>query len=373
MAKRGKGEGSVRKRPDGRWEARVWILDGDKRKQKSVYGDSHAEAIKNLKTIQAQYAISGNVEAKKFGDLKRLWLEHVREYRAPATYRLAKLTAGYITIRDSVRLNQITVQTVDDMMRGYRGQIRPDGTNYPGEPGKARRALLTLRALLNWAIRKQYLLTNAAVSSTVPVAPRRKKMQMLSQDDVKRLLRAAETFRDGHYYALFMVAVYTAARQGEIWALTFGDFDARKRTIRIEATLGETLSGTLVRKEPKTQASRRTLNLPQGVAREPVKPGDFIFTSTEGCPIRKSNFRRDVWKPLMAQAKMPPGLTFHDLRHVANSHMLAQDGNIKAAQERLGHATSRMTLEVYSHILPGHQRAAADAMDGYFEDRPARK
>jgi len=379
MSKRGHGEGSVRKRKhDGRWEARISIRDEHgKPKQVSRYFSWHADAIKGLAELRSEYQTAGNAETKRWDDFVKEYLAHIRANRAVATFRLYSSLVRHISpiaLPPHTRLHAIRLKHIDDIMHLLE-DFDFEGMRVTRKSPNHRRAVLfMLRKMLNFAIRRKYLTTNVA-ADVEPPRVTKKKRAILSREQAARLLAEAKTFRDGRYYELFVVALYTAMRQGEIFALTFANFDERKRTIRVEYTLTEGLDYKLDRTEPKTESSIRTLEIPNGAVKvlsalrraRKAQPSDFMFVDTEGKPLRKSNFRRDVYRPLLKAAGIPKTFTFHGLRHVANSFMLAEDGNVKAAQERLGHASSRMTLEVYTHVLPGHHRAAADRLDGLFD------
>jgi integrase len=87
----------------------------------------------------------------------------------------------------------------------------------------------------------------------------------------------------------------------------------------------------------------------------------LIFPSSIGTPLSQSNLNRD-YKQLLKEANLPD-IRFHDLRHTAASLMLKQGISVKVVQERLGHSDAAMTLNVYSHVIPGMQREAAEKMD----------
>ena len=88
----------------------------------------------------------------------------------------------------------------------------------------------------------------------------------------------------------------------------------------------------------------------------------LVFCDTEGGPLRKSNLVRRSLQPLLQRAGLPI-IRFHDLRHTAATLLLAQGVHPKIVQERLGHSQISLTLDTYSHILPGMGREAASKID----------
>ena len=84
----------------------------------------------------------------------------------------------------------------------------------------------------------------------------------------------------------------------------------------------------------------------------------LVFCQPDGKPLHARNIVRRDFHPLIDAAKLPR-IRFHDLRHAHVSYLALAGVPVKIAQERLGHSTASMTLDVYSHVLPGmHQDAA---------------
>jgi len=193
-------------------------------------------------------------------------------------------------------------------------------------------------------------------------------MQALAPDRVIRLLAAA---KDDRLEALYVLAVTTGLRQGELLGLQWEDLDLPGAVLHVRHTLHE-LNGRLWIGEPKTRRARRQVDLSmiavvalqnhrQSMLIEGRLDG-LIFCDTQGGPLRKSNLLRRSFLPLLKRAKLPP-IRFHDLRHTAATLLLAQGVHPKIVQERLGHSQVSLTLDTYSHILPGMGREAASKLD----------
>lgn len=93
--------------------------------------------------------------------------------------------------------------------------------------------------------------------------------------------------------------------------------------------------------------------------------GDLVFTTPEGAPLRRTNFRRRQWLPAVRETVGEP-CRFHDLRHSHAALLIAQGQHPKVIQSRLGHSSIRTTLDTYGHLTEGLDEAAADALDGVF-------
>ena len=203
-----------------------------------------------------------------------------------------------------------------------------------------------------------------------------KEMHPLSAQEARLLLEAA---RGDRLEALYVLAVHTGMRRGELLALRWEDVDLDAATVRVRRTLTRVDNGRrLAFGEPKTKKSRRTVRLtPQGVealrshrarqAEERLRVGSLyedqglVFVGQGGGPINPSNLRQRSFKTLLERAGLPR-ICFHDLRHTCASLLFQKNVHPKFVQELLGHASVAITLDTYSHMLPGMGGEAADAM-----------
>ncbi len=141
----------------------------------------------------------------------------------------------------------------------------------------------------------------------------------------------------------------------------------------MENTLTENSEGRLVETPTKTRKSRRAIVLP-GVAvqalefhfrRRVTAPEDLVFTAS-GAPIRKSNFIRRQFLPMLSAAGLPR-ITFHSLRHIHATYLLAAGASLEAVSEQLGHATIRTTADIYVHLrVTPMMHALAQLADSVF-------
>jgi integrase len=202
-------------------------------------------------------------------------------------------------------------------------------------------------------------------------APRvaRKEVQALTGEQVAKLFRAAGGDR---MEALYVVAVASGLRMGELFGLDWPDVDLDGGALTVRRALSE-VNGKLTLAEPKTNKSRRRVELPSIAVdalfehrKRMVAEGNhargYVFCNHSGGPLRRSHFHSQYWKPLLKRAELPPA-KFHNLRHTSATLLLGQGVHPKIVQERLGHSQISMTLDVYSHVLPTMQREAANKLD----------
>jgi integrase len=175
----------------------------------------------------------------------------------------------------------------------------------------------------------------------------------------------------GHpYEALFALAMTTGMRPSEYLALAWVDIDFVQGAVRVSRTL-EWRRGGWQFADTKRARSRRAIKLQSWVIdlleqrRQRTAPQtsagpaqDLVFLAKRGGPIRESRFVWRYFKPLLRSAGLP-NIRLYDLRHTAATLSLAAGVSPKVVSEQLGHASVAFTLDVYSHVLPHMQEAAA--------------
>ena len=232
-----------------------------------------------------------------------------------------------------------------------------------------------LHKALAQAVRWDLIPRNPADAVKAPT-PTPKEMRPLSAVEARRLLGAA---RGDRLEALYVLAVHTGMRSGELLGLKWADVDLESGTIRVRRTLTRTEDGKrLTLGEPKTKKSRRTVRLtPRAAealgghrarqAEEKLRAGGLygdrglVFAGETGGIVNPSNLRNRSFRPLLGRAGLPR-ITFHDLRHTCASLLFQRNVHPKFVQELLGHASIAITLDTYSHMLPGMGGEAADAI-----------
>ena len=225
-----------------------------------------------------------------------------------------------------------------------------------------------LQAAMKWGL----LNRNVADSVDVPRS-HQKEMQTWDDFEVRQFLESA---KDSPYYALFHTALYTGMRRSELLGLQWRDVAIQK--IHVNRSLHHLKDGSYVFTQPKSVKSRRTIDLSpssiitltehkerqeaiRAMIGTPLKQDDMVFGTPEGKPLRPNTITR-AWTTLAIKAGVKP-IRLHDARHTHASLMLKQGVHPKIVQDRLGHATIQMTLDIYSHVMPGLQQAAAESFD----------
>lgn len=164
-------------------------------------------------------------------------------------------------------------------------------------------------------------------------------------------------------------------RRGELLGLRWQDVDLESGTIAVQQALEETRAGVRV-KQPKTAKGRHSITLPavaveelrshlreqQGQADGPGCQGrGLLLPRPNGEPWAPDEFTWEFSRAV--RSRKLPRVRFHDLRHTHATLLLRQGVHPKVVSERLGHATISITLDTYSHVMPGMQEEAARRVD----------
>jgi integrase len=359
-ARRGRGEGSIFQRGDGLWVANVsaGFNANGKRRRRAVYGKTKREVQDKLKALGASDC---NVDAGSMtvGALLVRWLETKRTDTQPATHlRYKVIVVNHLTPRiGRLRLASIAPVNVEQLYR----EMERDGVS----PRNRQLAGVVLSNALTYAVRLKLVPHNAAREIRKPRS-QRKELRTWTAADAAAFLKATEFDR---LHALYVLALATGMRQGELFALEWTDVDFEAGYLTVRRSL-EDLGGTLRVKEPKTGKGRRVdlpafaLDALHAHRKAMLAEGHrtaVVFVDADGGYLRRPNVLRRSFGPAMAKAEVPT-IRFHDLRHTAATLLLAAGENVKVVSERLGHATTKITLDVYAHVLPTMQKSAADTM-----------
>jgi integrase len=364
--RRGAGEGSIFRRKDGRWAAQITL--GRSPEGNPVrhfeYGKTRREVAEKLAQRQADRLSGRDIRSGRLtvGNYLRRWLEDIARPRIRSSTHASYtgfLKNHVLPRLGGVQLTKLTALHVANLM----ADMERDGAS-----AYVREAVYgVLHRALGDAVRLDLVSANPVSRVDRPRLPT-KEPSVFTADEVRQLLATAQGDR---LEALLVLAVTTGARQGELLALPWRHVHLRDGWLRIEHTLEQV--GPCPKRGPtKTPASRRRIDLPP-IAIEALHahrsrlgaiphPDAFVFTDTQGGPIRKSNLVRRWWRPLVQRAELPPR-KFHSLRHTAATLLLAEGTNVKVVQELLGHTRAAITLDVYAHVPQGAQREAVSQLE----------
>ncbi len=366
VGKRANGEGSIHQRKDGRWCASIGVGMG---KRKHFLGRTRGEVSKQLHAALDEQAkgtlVTGPRQAVR--QFFKQWLDAVRPSLRPRTFVRYEQFVRLHVVPDLGSLS-LTKLGPQHLQRLYTSRL---------DAGLSPTTVNHLHALIHKALSNavRWGLVNRNVADLVdPLRNRHFEIATLSGEQARAFLDAAAGSR---LEALFVLAVTTGMRQGELLGLRWRDVDLDAGMLQVRGSMQATPDGLRIM-EPKTPGSRRQVALskqPIGALRrhrvaqaeERLRigaawdDGDLVFCSATGRPITASGLRRS-YEPLLKRAGLPR-MRFHDLRHTSATLLLGRGVHPKVVSEMLGHTRISTTLDLYSHVSMTMQQQAAEAFD----------
>jgi integrase len=364
VSHRSPGEGCVVQRPDGRWQGSLQV-EG---KRKTVYGKTEREARTKLLQIQKQLGQSGSIPQpgrRTVSELIDYWLENTGGSLKPRTvvdyrYRCDRYIRPQI---GSVKLSRLEPTHLQKLYANLQAK---------GLKRAANQVHRILHRALSLAVLWSWLPANPADRVLKPTyaAPRR---AVWTSEELASFLQGTQS----HWLQpLWVLAISTGCRLGELLNLRWQDIDAEARTAAIHSTVAriqrEWLEGT-----PKTRAGERTLLLPPealaALRRQRAQQAEWrlrtgsgwadlglVFTGLSGQRLHAAVVSHALHRECVRLA-LPP-VTPHGLRHLHASLLLANGIPITAVSARLGHANPSITGSIYAHAIKGQDEAAAEAI-----------
>ena len=383
MAKRrGNGEGSIRKRKDGRWEGRYTAgADPDTGKpiSRNVLGKTQAEVREKLKAaIKDAEGTEGieiiRTEQYSLAEWMRLWFENYSKpviRPATADYYENYMENHILPKIGDIQLNKLTTLDVQRMYNKTKtsGRVKryKNMTDLSVSNRVVRGIHILLHQCLEQAVKEKLIPANPTNGCKVP-PNEKKEMKVIPPEKVGAYLSAAE---EHGVLPMLYLELSSGLRRGELLALLWTDLDAENSTISVTKQVN-VRKGEMVVSTPKTPNSIRTIAIPRQavnlLVQEHEKHPDnpYMFpspvTGTMYHPCSAGRIHRKLLK--MADIEH---IRFHDLRHTFATLALQNGVDIKTLSGMLGHYSAGFTLDTYTHITSKMQRDAAEKMGGVLE------
>lgn len=367
------GSGSIRQRPDGRWEARYTVgRDPGTGKQirKSVYGKTQAEVRKKLNAVTVALDNGTYTEPSKLrlSDWLNIWLNEYMTGLKPLTVKSYRATVNnhIIPILGRVPLTKINPHTVQTFINKLTEALSPKTVkNVHG----------VLHQALSQAAIVGYVPSNPADHCKLPKVTK-PKINPLDKGQISAFLDA---IRGDYFETIYLVDLFTGLRQSEIVGLTWDCIDFDKGTITIYRQW-QKLKGGYQFVSPKNNKSR--VIRPPALVLSAIKQvradqlekqlragsawenqESFIFTNELGQPLKHETIRVH-FKKIAASIGLPD-LRFHDLRHSFAVLSLQIGDDIKTVQENLGHHSAAFTLDTYAHVTETMREESSERMNNF--------
>jgi len=377
MAKRGQGEGSISKREDGTWWARITVgrtPDG-KQKRKAFYGKTRAEVQKKMTAALAEINTTGGFideSRMTFGHWLDIWLNEYKKHEIkPTTYVNYRVRVEN-HIKPSIghyKLKDLRVDTIQTMINGLNAKGLSSST--------VGGAFKTMFGALEQAVDNGLLHKNVAAKVTLPTI-QKKSIRVFTLEEQARFVGAA---KDTYMGEVFLLDLGTGLRIGEILGLVWGDINFDDELLRVNRTINITKDYDDTEAKwkksfgsPKTKASNRSVPLLPSIVtllnevkrrqdEQRLQVGSayedigLVFATQLGRPLDPRNMQR-TFASIIKKAGIEQGVHIHCLRHTFATRGLESGVELKVMQELLGHSSIKMTADLYTHVLPDKKKSS---------------
>lgn len=313
-----------------------------------------------------------NPGSMTFGDLLDLWLEDYVEPKGEVrTYESYK---AHVEKRIKPELGHIALTKLAPIhISRFYASLQRNGARLDGKPGGLSAATIhridaVVRGALSYAVQLNLIPYNPARDLKLPKAQRPTKRRW----NLVQLQQFLAAIREHPYRPFILTLAFTGARIGEVAALTWNHIDFEAKTITIAQALkkpgrdpiiGDTkthqtrviaMHDELAPVLREHKARQNEIRLKLGSTWNPL---NLCFTNTAGSPVHKSNFYRDVWKPILSDLNLPY-INIHGLRHTFATHLIGSGVDPTIVRDLLGHSTVAFTLQEYNTPDQSDQRKA---------------
>jgi integrase len=383
-------QGHIEERSPGHWLIRYSNNEASGRRRfsttiKGTRKDAERELRRRLDALDS--GTHADPTRMTTGDYLDKWLATVREEISPRTHeRYGEFVRHFLVpALGTVPITKLTPTHLQVAYTAWATGGRRDGREGGLSPTTRRHLHRVLHAALGRAVEQQVIFRNpAAVFRRRLPKVERHELAVLTAEQSAQLL---DGIRNHRVYWPVLIALATGARRGEILALRWRHVDLDQRTIRLMESMEHTRAG--IRFKPPKSGKARAVTIPgfavdelrrwrreqsQELLRLGVRLGGdvLVCARADGEPMLPTSLTHEFAK-VAGKVDGVPRVRFHDLRHSHATQLLAAGIHPKIAQERLGHSSISVTLDLYSHVSPTMQEDAAQKLDIAFRSGITRR
>ena len=378
--KRANGEGSIRKRKDGRWEGR-YTAGHDPETGKAIYknvlGKTQAEVKEKLKQAIGEAQALDITKAGKYtvGEWMEVWFQDYAKIKVrPSSHQTYQ---GYIHNHIRPNIGDIPLEKLTslDLQKFYKKLLttgRVDRVEAKGQPkGLSAKTVRNIHQILSSALKlaqeQRLIFTNPAEGCALPRVEHQ-EMKTLTTVQLASFFREA---RESGVFELYYLELATGLRRGELLGLKWEDVDLKRGDLRVRRQVSR-INGEVVEAPLKTKNAYRTLPLAEDTVsvlkeqRRKVGNSPWVFPSPNGGPISPDSVLHMLHR-VLKRAGLPK-VRFHDLRHTFATLALQNGVDVKTVSGMLGHFSAGFTLDTYAHITSAAQRQAAQTMESVLSE-----
>jgi len=369
------------------WEARYTVgfdPGTGKQVQKSISGKTQKEVAQKLKAATAAlddgtYIAPNKMTVAQWLDI---WQANYLKGVKPST-----ISSYQATIKNHIKPNigaiRLDALTTHDIQEFYNKRFEGNGNRPPLSAKTIKNIHGVLHKALQQAMLNNYIRTNPSNPCILPRVTK-KKIKPLNEHQIADFLKG---IKGNKYEKMFLVALFTGIREGEVCGLQWECVDFTDGTILIDKQLQSLRSGVRGDKEkyalvPTKNGKERTItaapyvmdilwkvkkeqDLNRKSNSDLFQENGLVFTDEFGTRITPQALYR-AFKLVVCELGMPT-VRFHDLRHSYAVISLKSGDDVKTVQENLGHATAAFTLDVYGHVTEKMKKDSADRMQAFIK------
>jgi integrase len=371
-------KGHIRERSPGHWAIIIDVPDpqtGKRRRKWHSFTGTKREA--QVESAQLIAAIKGGtyLEPSKttLAQFLDRWLDHMRSQISPKSHaRYSELARkNIVPLLGPVALTKLKPAAISS---AYAKALTVGRRNGGGglSPQTVTHMHRVLKQALSQAVKWELLARNPADAVDPPKAAR----GLMNTYDLDQTAELVEAMRPTRMFIPTLLAVLCGMRRGEVAALRWKSVNLAAAQLAVVESAEQV--GSKVRYKSPKSGKGRTLALSASLvgelqayrlrqAEELLKVGirlsddTFVVAKPDGLPLQPDSLTQD-WFRKLANTSLPR-VRFHDLRHAHATHLLSSGVHPKVASERLGHSKIGITLDLYSHVLPGMEADAAERVD----------
>jgi integrase len=386
-SRRGNNEGSIYKRSDGRWVATVSVgydFATGKPIRKYLYGKTRKEIKDKMLKALTETKDNNIVIPEKItlGEWLNRWMvSYKKNTLKSSTYESYEM---FIKNHINPIIGNIPLTKLQAIVlqKFYNDKLTSGRNDKKG--GLSTRTVRYLHSIirqaLGQAIKEGFLQNNPADATSPPVV-KNKQMRPLTEED---LLVFLEATKDDRLFAAYLLSVTTGLRRGELLGLCWDCVDFDQELIVVQRQLLRLKSGLILDESTKSKSGKRSVTLTDdaiGELRnhrkrqieerlllgEVYQDNNLVFCREDGSFLGPVEFSKCFQRHLVKAGL--PKVRLHDLRHTHATLLLKRGVPAKMVQERLGHSSITMTLDLYSHVMPEMARLAGESLNGLLNQK----
>ena len=376
--RRPQGDGTIRKRADGRWEGRIIIghkNDGTPM-YKSVFGKTQKATLKQLhKLIDLYRDVDLTEECRMtLGEWLDKWLDEYMIF----TVKESTLDGYRSSIENQIKRfigdKKIAYLTTADVQKFYNQMKKKGRSSFHRVHGYAlsdsvvRGTHMVLHQALDMAVKERLIARNPTNGTTIPKVGHVEK-QVLCDSQLDKFMETIK--QEPYWYDFFYVEIMTGLRRGEICGLQWSDINFTDKTLFVRRSISKQ-HGCILIGETKTDTGTRKILLPQSVVallqeRRKEAVGEWVFPhfAKPSEPLNPNSAYTKL-KSILKRANLP-SIRFHDLRHTFATHAIQGGVDAKTLAGILGHADASFTLDTYTHVTNDMQKSASTVVNNMMQ------